>query len=156
MPLLRSFEHYWLDRDYKHCAPNGAFRAPALNERHWRDMFRFAIPLSSIGAPCEILSMANTYTQSYLHVVFAVSGRTCVTSSEHREELQKYITGIVTGKGEKLIATLLHARSHTSPARSKAQHRPVRFGWRHQNRIDQSYQRTQTFVLGRTLKFSIA
>jgi REP element-mobilizing transposase RayT len=48
--------------------------------------------------------MANTYTQIYLHAIFAVSGRVCVISSERREELQKYITGIVTGKGQKLIA----------------------------------------------------
>jgi putative transposase len=48
--------------------------------------------------------MANTYTQIYLHVVFAVSGRTCVITDTHREELQKYITGIVTRKGQKLIA----------------------------------------------------
>ena len=48
--------------------------------------------------------MANTYTQIYLHAIFAVSGRVCVISSERREELQKYITEIVTGKGQKLIA----------------------------------------------------
>ncbi len=48
--------------------------------------------------------MANTYTQIYLHIVFAVSGRACVISSARREELQKYITGIVTRKGQKLIA----------------------------------------------------
>jgi hypothetical protein len=48
--------------------------------------------------------MANTYTQIYLHVVFAVSGRACLMSSLRREELQKYITGIVTRKGQKLIA----------------------------------------------------
>ena len=48
--------------------------------------------------------MANTYTQIYLHVVFAASGRACVISPEHREDLQKYITGIVTRKGQKLIA----------------------------------------------------
>jgi REP element-mobilizing transposase RayT len=48
--------------------------------------------------------MANTYTQIYLHAVFAVSGRLCVISSERREELQMYITGIVTRKGQKLIA----------------------------------------------------
>ena len=48
--------------------------------------------------------MANTYTQIYLHVVFAVSGRACVISSERREELQKYMTGIVARKGQKLIA----------------------------------------------------
>jgi putative transposase len=48
--------------------------------------------------------MANTYTQIYLHVVFAVSARACVISPACREELQKYITGIVTRKGQKLIA----------------------------------------------------
>jgi putative transposase len=42
--------------------------------------------------------MANTYTQIYLHVVFAVSGRACVITEARREELQKYITGIVTQK----------------------------------------------------------
>jgi putative transposase len=36
--------------------------------------------------------MANTYTQIYLHVVFAVSGRACVIDDAHREKLQKYIT----------------------------------------------------------------
>jgi REP element-mobilizing transposase RayT len=48
--------------------------------------------------------MANTYTQIYLHIVFAVSGRACVVASSRREELQKYIAGIVTRKGQKLIA----------------------------------------------------
>jgi len=43
--------------------------------------------------------MANTYTQIYLHVVFAVSGRACVIAEARREEPQKYITGIVTRKG---------------------------------------------------------
>ena len=46
----------------------------------------------------------QTHTQIYLHAIFAVSGRVCVISSERREELQKYITGIVTGKRQKLIA----------------------------------------------------
>lgn len=48
--------------------------------------------------------MANTYTQMYLHVVFAVSGRACVIDAARREELQKYITGIVRRKSQKLIA----------------------------------------------------
>ncbi len=48
--------------------------------------------------------MANTYTQIYLHAVFAVSGRACVIAEARREELQKYITGIVTRRGQKLIA----------------------------------------------------
>jgi REP-associated tyrosine transposase len=48
--------------------------------------------------------MANTYTQIYLHIVFAVSGRACAIQAARREELQKYITGIVTRKGQKVIA----------------------------------------------------
>jgi REP element-mobilizing transposase RayT len=48
--------------------------------------------------------MANTYTQIYLHVVFAVSGRACVIQHERKEELQKYITGIVTRHKQKVVA----------------------------------------------------
>ena len=48
--------------------------------------------------------MANTYTQIYIHIVFAVEGRQSLIASEHNAELQKYITGIVSGKGQKLIA----------------------------------------------------
>jgi putative transposase len=40
--------------------------------------------------------MANTYSQIYLHVVFAISERACVILPNRKEELQKYITGIVT------------------------------------------------------------
>jgi REP element-mobilizing transposase RayT len=36
--------------------------------------------------------------------VFAVSGRQYLLSKEHKEELHKYITGIVTKQGQKLIA----------------------------------------------------
>ena len=48
--------------------------------------------------------MANTYTQIYLHVVFAVQGRQNLIKPEHKDELQKYMTGIVSGQGQKLIA----------------------------------------------------
>jgi putative transposase len=48
--------------------------------------------------------MANTYTQIYIHVVFAVEGRQNLITPEHNTELQKYITGIVSGQGQKLIA----------------------------------------------------
>jgi REP element-mobilizing transposase RayT len=48
--------------------------------------------------------MANTYTQIYLHIVFAVEGRQCLIAPEHNDELQKYITGIVTAQRHKLIA----------------------------------------------------
>ena len=48
--------------------------------------------------------MANTFSQIYIHVVFAVQGRENLISSEWREQLYKYITGIVTNHGQKLIA----------------------------------------------------
>ena len=48
--------------------------------------------------------MANTYTQIYIHVVFAVAGRQNLIAPEHNDELQKYITGIVTAQKHKLIA----------------------------------------------------
>jgi len=48
--------------------------------------------------------MANTYTQIYLHVVFSVEGRQSLITLEHNDELQKYITGIVTAQRHKLIA----------------------------------------------------
>jgi len=47
--------------------------------------------------------MANTYTQIYIHVVFAVEGRQNLIAPEHNDELQKYITGIVTAQRHKLI-----------------------------------------------------
>jgi putative transposase len=48
--------------------------------------------------------MANTYTQIYIHVVFAVEGRQSLIKPENNEELQKFITGIVSGQKQKLIA----------------------------------------------------
>jgi REP element-mobilizing transposase RayT len=48
--------------------------------------------------------MANTYTQIYIQVVFAVSGRQCLISKEFKEELYKYIGGIIRNENQKLIA----------------------------------------------------
>ena len=48
--------------------------------------------------------MANTYTQIYIHIVFAVEGRQSLIQPEHNDELQKFITGIVSGQRQKLIA----------------------------------------------------
>jgi putative transposase len=39
--------------------------------------------------------MANTFSQIYIQIVFAVQGRQNLIASEWREELYKYITGIV-------------------------------------------------------------
>ena len=48
--------------------------------------------------------MANTYTQIYIHVVFAVEGRQSLIPLNHSDELQKYITGIVSSQRNKLLA----------------------------------------------------
>ena len=48
--------------------------------------------------------MANTYTQIYLQVVFAVEGRQNLIEKKNKEELHKYITGIITERGQKLLA----------------------------------------------------
>src|SRR5580692_9675229 len=48
--------------------------------------------------------MANTYTQIYIQVVFAVEGRQNLIQPAHNDELQRYITGIVSGQKQKLIA----------------------------------------------------
>lgn len=48
--------------------------------------------------------MANTYSQVYIHVVFAVKGRQNLIRTEIREELHKYITGIITNRDQKLLS----------------------------------------------------
>jgi len=48
--------------------------------------------------------MANTYSQIYVQVVFAVETRQNLIDPSHNDELQKYITGIVTQQRHKLIA----------------------------------------------------
>ena len=48
--------------------------------------------------------MANTYSQLYIYVVFAVEGRQNLIAPAHNDELQKYLTGIVSGQKQKLIA----------------------------------------------------
>ena len=48
--------------------------------------------------------MANTFTQIYLHLVFAVQNRISLIQSDWKNELYKYITGIVQNNGHKLIA----------------------------------------------------
>lgn len=48
--------------------------------------------------------MANTYSQIYIHIVFAVKGRSNLISARWQDELYKYITGVITNEGQKLIA----------------------------------------------------
>jgi len=48
--------------------------------------------------------MPGTFSQIYIQVVFAVKGRDSLISDSWEEELFKYITGIVTNKGQKLLS----------------------------------------------------
>lgn len=48
--------------------------------------------------------MANTYTQIYIQSVFTVQNKLSLIRQEWKEELYKYITGIVQNNGHKLIA----------------------------------------------------
>ena len=48
--------------------------------------------------------MANTYTQIYIQIIFAVQGWRNLIRTKNKEELHKYITGIIRNKKQKLIA----------------------------------------------------
>ena len=48
--------------------------------------------------------MANTYSQIYIQIVFAVKGRQNLIQKQNREELQKFITGIITNRKQKMLA----------------------------------------------------
>jgi REP element-mobilizing transposase RayT len=48
--------------------------------------------------------MANTYSQLYVHIVFAVEARASVLPSRHKEDLHRFTTGIVQNRGQTLIA----------------------------------------------------
>ncbi|MCK9211629.1 MAG: IS200/IS605 family transposase [Ignavibacteriaceae bacterium] len=48
--------------------------------------------------------MPNTYSQIYIQIVFAVKGKQNLIPKDNREELHKYITGIVQNRGQKMLA----------------------------------------------------
>ena len=48
--------------------------------------------------------MPNTYSQLYIQMVFAVKGRQSFIKESFRDELQKYISGIIKEKKQKLYA----------------------------------------------------
>ena len=67
--------------------------------------------------------MANTFTQLYVQIIFAVNGRQNLTSKQFREELHKYITGIVQNRNHKMLAIYcmpdhLHFLAGINPAMS--------------------------------------
>lgn len=48
--------------------------------------------------------MANTYTQIQIQVVFAVQNRECIILDAWKEELYKYISGIIQNHNHKVLA----------------------------------------------------
>jgi REP element-mobilizing transposase RayT len=47
--------------------------------------------------------MAGTFSQVYIHIIFSVKGRENLIVQKWKTELNKYIAGIITGKGQKPI-----------------------------------------------------
>jgi REP element-mobilizing transposase RayT len=56
--------------------------------------------------------MANTYTQIYLQLVFTPMKREPVIPIKHKEELQKYTTGVIQNRKHKLLA-INYMEDHT-------------------------------------------
>jgi len=47
--------------------------------------------------------MANTYTQIHIQAVFVVQGRNCIIKKSWKDELYKYISGIIQNNGHKVL-----------------------------------------------------
>ncbi|WP_417611722.1 IS200/IS605 family transposase [Owenweeksia hongkongensis] len=48
--------------------------------------------------------MANTYTQIRIHIIFSTKNRNPLIPEAHREEVERYMTGIVGALNQKLLA----------------------------------------------------
>ena len=48
--------------------------------------------------------MANTYTQIHIQAVFAVQNRGCIIHNSWKDELYKYISGVVQNNNHKLLS----------------------------------------------------
>jgi putative transposase len=80
---------------------------PALLHPARGEMFIEPITLQTLKAPLGAEGekpMANTFSQIYIQTVFAVNGRLSLVRPEFKEDLYKYITGIVRNNGQKLIS----------------------------------------------------
>ena len=47
--------------------------------------------------------MANTYTQLYIRIIFAVKGRESLIPKQHKEAVHRYITRIITHKKQTVV-----------------------------------------------------
>lgn len=52
----------------------------------------------------DIKKMANTYSQAYFHLVFSPKNRAALLGRSWKNELEKYITGIIQNNNHKLLA----------------------------------------------------
>lgn len=50
------------------------------------------------------MNMANTYTQIYIHLVFSPKNKNALIERQWKDELEKYISGIIQNHGHKLLA----------------------------------------------------
>ena len=48
--------------------------------------------------------MANTYTQLFIQIVFAVKGRQSLIPKKHRDTMQKYMTAVIQNDNHKLLS----------------------------------------------------
>jgi REP element-mobilizing transposase RayT len=87
----------------------------ALSRSHTRSLGMASLILKNQNA------MPNTYTQLYTHLVFAVKNRQALIEPKFREEIERYMTGILQNKKHKLLAIYLmtdhaHILIGTNPA----------------------------------------
>lgn len=47
--------------------------------------------------------MANTYTQTHIHIVFSVQNKKSLIKPSWKDELYKYISGVIINNGHKLL-----------------------------------------------------
>lgn len=52
----------------------------------------------------KLLFMPDTYSQIYIHIIFAIKNREALIQPEWESDLYKYITGIVRNKEQKMLA----------------------------------------------------
>lgn len=48
--------------------------------------------------------MANTFTQIHIQIVFSVQDRNCIIKRQWKDELYRYLTGIIQNHGHKVLA----------------------------------------------------
>ena len=72
--------------------------------------------------------MADTYTQLYTQLVFAVRNRQALIQPTFKDEVEKYMTGILQNRGHKIAGYLSDARPCSYFDRSKSDHFSIRNG----------------------------